>query len=902
MKHKTNTARRTFLKTVALGSGPASLGKAAQSGQQPAAPSSTSSPSALEYPRTLTGRQLAMAAFPLGGIGTGCISLGGRGQLRDWEIFNRSDKGRSPDYCFASIRAQSGNRKPVVRVLEAELGPPYQADHGLGPGNVPGLPRLEEATFVGEFPLAKVAFQDSQLPVRVTLEAFSPFIPLDQEDSGLPVAVLRYRVSNSGMEDAAVSIAFALDNPVGIERPGPYGRPVGRTNDYRQAAGLEGLMMRNPALSDSDVLAGSVALCLLNVGTGDVTYLRGWPQAKWWTGPFLFWDDFTADGELGPEAAARRPVGALCLKRRISPGAEADYTFLLSWHFPNRTPERCGWRAPKGSEKASLGNHYCSRFPDAWAAAEYVAKNLSTLEDRTRRFAQVIRETTLPEVVKDAAASNLSTLVTPTCFRAADGEFYGFEGSNDQGGCCYGNCTHVWNYETATQHLFPTLSQSMRKTAFFVSSDSDGRMHFRQLLPIDEERYGVAAADGQMGQIVKAYLDWSLSGDNDWLGSFWPMVKRALEFAWIPGGWDGDQDGVAEGVQHNTFDLEFFGPNPQCGIWYLAALRAGEEMARAVGDTAAADRYRRLFENGSKWIDANLFNGDYYIQRIRAIPGSQIAEGLMSARGADDPAHPEEFQMGEGCLVDQLTGQYLAYVAGLGDLLDPRNVRKALQSIYKLNYKRSLRDHEAMQRVFALNDEAGLVICDYGAVKRPRVPFSFFGEVWTGLEYSAATLMLFTGMASEGLECIENIRRRYDGEKRNPWDEAECGHHYARAMASWSALVALSGFRYHGASKRVAATPRLRPSNFSSFWSTATGWGKFTHVVEGQRLHFTIAADEGTLPLRSITLRWKPGGRTSVVLENRPLPHVLHQDGEQTTVSLADSVTLRSGEEFVVVL
>ena len=190
--------------------------------------------------------------------------------------------------------------------------------------------------------------------------------------------------------------------------------------------------------------------------------------------------------------------------------------------------------------------------------------------------------------------ANLSTLVSTTCFRTADGEFHGFEGVNDKLGCCYGNCTHVWNYETATAHLFPSLSRSLRRAAFGFSMDDRGALYFRQSLPDGIARDGFVAADGQMGQIIKVYLDWQLSGDETFLHEFWPKAKRALEFCWVPGGWDADRDGVMEGVQHNTYDVEFYGPNPLCGIYYLGALRAGEEMARAVGDTQSASEYRRL--------------------------------------------------------------------------------------------------------------------------------------------------------------------------------------------------------------------------------------------------------------------------------------------------------------------
>jgi hypothetical protein len=204
-----------------------------------------------------------------------------------------------------------------------------------------------------------------------------------------------------------------------------------------------------------------------------------------------------------------------------------------------------------------------------------------------------------------------------------------------------------------------------------------------------------------------------------------------------------------------------------------------------------------------------------------------------------------------------LVGQYLAEVAGLGPLISRQNARRALESIYRYNYKRSLEEHDTVQRTFALNDEAAMVICDYGKAQRPKIPFPYYAEVMTGFEYSTAAHMLYAGMVREGVECIGNIRARYDGEKRNPWDEAECGHHYARAMAAWSGVLALSGFRYHGPSGAVVVephvvaphvvAPRTNLAAFRCFWSTATGWGTFSFDAANFRLR-VIA---GNLPYRS---------------------------------------------------
>jgi non-lysosomal glucosylceramidase len=886
MSDNSGTGRRGFIKGIVAGA--ALPGVPALAAAQTQRSATAESGERIRYPRTFSGRQLAMIAFPLGGIGTGNISLGGRGQLRDWEIFNRPDKGRSPNYAFPSIWAKRGNSKPVARVLEARLMPPYAGSSGLGSDNAPGLSRLAGAAFTGEFPVAHIAFQDASLPVHVTLDAFSPFIPLDPDASGLPVAVLRYRVHNPGPGSAQVSIAFSIDSPVGTVHPSGDGR----VNEFRkEGAGLQGLFMSNPQLNENDPHRGSFALCVVDAGDGQVSYLRGWPAAKWWASPTFFWDDFTADGQLGPEAEKQTVTGALCMQREIAAGAEASYTFMLAWHFPNRTPAWSGWTAPKGHENDVIGNYYCTRFADAWAAAQHATSALPESERRTRVFVDAMRRSTLPGALRDAAMSNLSTLVTQTCFRTADGEFHGFEGCDDQRGCCFGNCLHVWNYETSTQFVFPSLARSLRKAAFGFSEDDQGGMRFRQMLPDGIDRFGYAAADGQMGQIIKVYLDWKLCGDTQWLRSLWPKIQQGISFAWIPGGWDPHRNGFLEGVQHNTYDVEFYGPNPLGTVYYLGALRAAEEMALALGDTAAAENYHAIFVKGSAWIDQNLFNGDYYIQKVRGIPKSQIAPATVGDMGADNPEQPE-FQLADGCLADQLIGQYLADVAGLGPLLAPAHIRKTLESIHKYNYRAQLFEHDSVQRVYALNDEAALLVCDYTKGGRPKVPFPYFQEAWTGIEYLVAAQFIHAGMLKEGLETIENVRRRYDGERRNPWDEPECGHHYARAMSAWSNVIAFSGFDYHGAAKAIRLEPKSTAPDFTSFFSTGLGWGTFS-IASGR---VELALTEGTLPLKSIRLGHVAGQKTTITLDGRSCAH--HRDGG--ALVLDQEIVVPAGGRLVV--
>jgi non-lysosomal glucosylceramidase len=806
------------------------------------------------FPRRFSGRQLEMISFPLGGVAAGSIGLGGRGQLINWEIFNRPNKGFRPPYVFPSIWAQAGSEKPVARVLESRILPPYEGQDGLGSNNVPGLSRLESATFTGEYPLAHLDFHDHTLPVTVALDAFSPFIPHEPDDSGLPVAILRYRVTNPGHTPAKVGIAFSIDNPVNKKEDNRGAAEQrtngGRQNEYRTANGIAGLFMNNPSFAADDPMKGDFVLAASVDPSTEVSHWEGWPSGRWWNSPLLFWDQFSKTGDLGAAPTPHNGVGVLCLKKAIQPGKTEEFQFLIGWRFPNRTPAWCGWSAPAGEENTVIGNYYAVRFKDAWEAVTYTAEHLQDLEARTRGFLAALRESSLPPAVREAASANISILATTTCFRTADGEFHGFEGSDDFRGCCFGNCTHVWNYETATAFLFPSFARSLRRSSFGYSMDDAGAMHFRQLLPDGKDRSGFAAADGQMGQIIHAWIDWKISGDEALLRSSWPRVKKGLEFAWVPGGWDANRDGVMEGVQHNTYDVEFYGPNPMCGIYYLGALRAGEEMARAAGDTSSAQEYRKLFDRGSQWIDANLFNGEFYIQQVRGFPKDQIAGNIRSSMGADDTEHPE-YQAGAGCLVDQLVGQYVSDAGGLGPLTSPEKIRTTLHSIYRYNYKRSLAAHDNTERTYALNQEAAVVVCDYGKAERPRIPFPYFAEAWTGLEYTVASLMMSWGMVDEGVEVVHSTRLRFDGEKRNPWDEAECGHHYARAMSSWSTVLALSGFRYDGVNQAVIAAPPGTHDNFNCLWATGTGWGTFSLRRQGSRMVFGLKVLAGTLNCRS---------------------------------------------------
>jgi hypothetical protein len=353
-----------------------------------------------------------------------------------------------------------------------------------------------------------------------------------------------------------------------------------------------------------------------------------------------------------------------------------------------------------------------------------------------------------------------------------------------------------------------------------------------------------------------------------------------------------------EGAQHNTYDVEFVGPNALCQVWYLAALRASAVMAEAAGDSPFADESKHLFERGRSWTDANLFNGEFYIQKMRDFPKSKIDPSTLS--GAVDPSKPR-FQLGDACHSDQLAGQQVANIAGLGDLLSPENLLKTLASIEQYNYKRNLSTWSGSLRTYALNDEAAIVICDYPKGGKPEVPVNYYSENWTGVEYSVSQLMCMYGMEDHAVTHVTDIRNRFDGKKRNPYDEPEYGHHYARAMSSWGLIPTLSGFRHDAVSGELTITPRWKNhSRFRCIWSAHSGWGYFTK----DEASLEILALYGDLSFRSLVTNVSIGAKANLSidlggrrLDARFKPRT-SDEGLAQVVDFTEPIILRSGSKL----
>lgn len=779
-------------------------------------------------PYTFRGEHLREIAFPLGGIGTGCVSLDGRGNFRDWEIFGRPNKGSYLPYTFPMLYVKPEGQEARVLAVQGprlqhwygELAGPWTYGHGNMFEQMDGLPRFDDVEFRGTFPMARVAFKKANFPIQVELAAFNPFIPLDVDASSYPAACLTYRLKNTSDVRVDATLAWSMMNPIGWKARA--GDPDQARGEFFETETCRGIRFSNDRFPMDHPSHGTVAL---STNWPDVTGLPQWERREWWDSLQAVWTAIKSTGRLesGPAGTGHeRAAGTLGAIASLAPGEEVEITFLITWVFPTSIKY---WDGGEYRDHTWIP-YYATHWPNATEAATDFFSNFSSLAARTLAYEEAHFTSTLPTDVLQSVSATASILHTPTVLRLEDGTFWAWEGCGPDQGCCAGTCSHVWNYALAHAYLFPEMQASMRRAEYKHSFNcgpvgKEGALNFRVMIPLGvESNLWHAASDGQLGGVVQLYRDWRLLGEEAYLRELWPSAKRALEYAWVQ--WDKDRDGMVDGdIQHNTYDINFDGPNPLTQFFYLAALRAAEEICRALAETTSADSYRKLYDNGRKLTEERLFNGEFFVQS-----------------NAFDGESAPKYQHGKGCLSDQLFGQLAASVAGLGDLVEPALVRKGLEAIYRHNFKNPLGDHENLQRVYAVADEPGLILCSWPQGGRPFFPFPYSDEVWTGIEYQVATHFAFAGMEKEAMDIVAGIRKRYDGIRRNPWNEFECGSHYARAMASYGLMLALPGVRYDAIAGKATVEKEGR-----YFFSTPHGWGQAIH--EGGETKFEMS--EGVL-------------------------------------------------------
>jgi len=849
---KQSSGRRSFIKNLGIGGmaatvAPSDLLKAKKAGEQDSAVQKdvlhADMPRA--FNSTYKGAYLSRIAFPIGGLGAGMYCIEGTGAFSHMSVRHKPDVYNEPGM-FAAIHVKGvTNGAKVLEGAAPDWKKFGRPDSGLGSGGTNlGFPRFRTAEFETRFPFGNITLADKDIPLKISVTGWSPFIPGDADNSCLPAGAVEYTFTNPGTK--TVESVFSFNTP-------NFMVPWDQKGAVKKIS--NGFVLSCFAPKDKPFMQGDFAIY---TDDNNTVVDHCWFRGGWFDPRTITWENVRNGNAIAVEPVDEGAPGAsLYVPFTLSPGGKKTIRLMTAWYVPE-TDLRIG-EDPTEDEKNNLsagqcftsdaygdaiadkaymaGNYkpwYSKRFKDINDIAGYFSDHYNDLHKRSTLFSDAFYASTLPAEVTEAVAANLTILKSPTTMRQYDGRMWNWEGCGDASGSCHGSCTHVWNYAQAIPHLFPSLERSLRHSEFCESQNLEGHQTFRTSIPIRPVKHDFyAASDGQLGGIMKVHREWRISGDNEWLKKIFPLVKVSMDYCIRT--WDPKHKGVVEEPHHNTYDIEFWGPDALCTSFYLGALNAITKMGSFLQQDVST--YKELYAKGRQYMETQLYNGEFFHQKIE-VNGLNAPNPIEQSKKSFGGAYSKEaqallekegpkYQYGEGCLSDGVLGAWIANMCFMENPVDQAKTTSHLTAVHKYNLKLNLSEHANPQRPsFAFGDEGGLLLCTWPKGGRLSLPFVYSDEVWTGIEYQVASHLMLSGKVKEGLDVVRACRQRYDGRIRNPFNEYECGHWYARALASYGLLQGLTGVQYDAVDKTLYVDSKV--GNFTSFISTEQGFGTVT--------------------------------------------------------------------------
>ena len=829
---------------------------------------------AIDPPVTYSGKNLTGIDFPIGAVGGSVIRMNGKAERQWWQIFNnfeeRAGSGIVPNSFFA-LRTKTKN-KTVVRALQTS--------------SVGAFSAMDSLNFQGEFPLGWYHFGDNELPVNVTLEAYNPLIPMDLKNSAIPTGIFNIKVKNTSDSKVEIDLLATQQNAVGFTG---YDTIVGPNKRSVKGYGQN----KNTILKQNDrtslQMTGPAGSMQLSAHAGNVSYTSSWKDVS------ALYTDFSEDGELTGEKTASSPEagmtvnGALATGFSLQPGEEKTITFVLSWYFPKGTfghsniPE---WYFVEG------GSQYENWWANANEVDAYVSENFDYLDATTRLYHETMYSSTLPRYMLDRISSNLCVLKSPTSFWTKEG-YFGIWESTSFKEQWFGNVKHVIHYAQGHARIFPELGRTLRKqdlntlTKEGMLPSRDGQWH--------------DAIDGHFGSILGVYREHLLSDNKAFLSSAWPRTKKAMNYAIST--YDNNHDGMLSGSYHNTLDCNVSGTSPWIGSLYLAALKACEKMAVVMGETETATTYNKIGGIGAENQNTQLWSDSlgYYIEKTENLPKTLVMANAVS--------------------LDMLLGQWWANQLNLGQIYPIDRTKAGLSKIYTTNkFTDTGEGYFPMFRDFLGTGDTGWKMFVHPGKIHPKT-IKYHSEVMSGFEYAAAATMLQYGMIDEGSAMVKAISERYDGRFRttgevhtkhmstvfgtgSPFGEDECGDFYARAMSSWSVLLAMQGYIYDGPQQTIGFKPVSNPENHASFFTTSKAWGLFTQTQTQSIQTAEIAVKFGTAQIKNIVLA-APENKTGndILVELDGVEQAIEsskQEGDSITIHLKSASEIKAGSMLAV--
>jgi non-lysosomal glucosylceramidase len=820
--------------------------------------------------------ELDYIGMPVGGIMCGMVYLGGDGRLWLWDVFNKNQSGvvyknipwhEKIQFNFDYVRPFDGANyvEPVkdVRPLDQGFALKIEDDGEQLLVKELNAKDWDEVSFEATYPVATIKYTDRKTKVEVTLKAWSPFIPLNAEDSSLPATILSFSVKNGFGVPVKATITGWLENKSAIYSANDP--EYFRTNEAVTTEKFGGVFLKPGSHNWADESFWNAPdfgnFCLASLDPDPVVNTSAEDERH---------EDYFIDHNLKSSRKKydEKLIASVGNSALIQPDQSAQLDFTIAWYFPNLTFEKI---------KGEGGRHYRKRFKSSVEVVKYIHENFRSLSEQTMLWTNTwYNESTLPHWFLERTFLNISTLATTTCHWFESGRFYAWEGI----GSCPGTCNHVWQYAQAVGRIFPALERDTRERVDLgVGFYDDGHIGFRA------EYDTQPAVDGQAGRILDIYREHQMSTSEEFLRRSWPKTKKAVEFLLKQ---DTNNDGMTDTQLENTLDAKWPGEIAWIVGLSLAAIKASALMAEEMGDKEFATRCNDYVLKGKANMEKLLFNGEYFIHRPDATKGR---DGVLGSYNT--------------CHIDQVYGQSWAFQVGIRDrIINKEKTLSALKALWKYNFTTDVGPYLAEHhggRPYALPGEGGMIMntnpgneeVPYGVKDAWQV--TYFHECMSGFEHQVASHMMAEGMVEESLILTRTIHDRYHAKKRNPFNEVECSDHYARAMASYGTFITACGFTYHGPSKRIGFAPKLNADNFKAAFTVAEGWGTYSQ----EKKECKIEVKWGKLAVREISLE-KDARNASVSLGKQKLHATVTSSGKSIYISLTNPIVIAAGQALVI--
>lgn len=817
--------------------------------------------------------ELQYIGMPVGGIFTGTVYLGGDGRVWLWDIFNDNQSGIDPksiDWKYdqqnsREVMSKDGSAyvQPAKNIRPLEQGFAFKiASSGKRIVKTMQADDWDEIVFEATYPIAKIHYIDHKLDIEITAEVFSPFIPLDENNSGLPCTVYSFSFRNRSKQTVEVSITGWLENKVSLKSAKAADI---RINSCRKLNGATVLSSSIKSAGNTDLAQradyGSLAIAAWNG--------QDWGNTNF-TLPFdTTLSDVHKEDSTEKQVAEGALLNAVTSKILIRPGQQQKAVFALAWHFSNLTLQ------PAIKDK---GRFYNKQFGNAEDVLAYVHSNYKKLSDETFLWKETWYDSTLPWWFLERTFLNISILATTTAHRFESGRFYAWEGV----GCCAGTCTHVWQYAQAMGRIFPAIERDTRERVDLgLSLMPNGMIWFRG------EMAKSPAIDGQAGTILRILREHQMSTSDEFLRKNWEHIKLAI--TWVMNQ-DKNKDGMEDTPLENTLDAKWDGEIAWLVGLCIAAVKAGQVMAEEMGDTAFAAVCADYISKGTKNMEEQLFNGEYFIHKPDAIKGREKLGSYNT------------------CHIDQVFGQSWAHQVGLGRVVDKSKTLSALKALWKYNFTPDVGPYIKERkgwRPYALAGEGGMVMNTnpaneekpYG--EKVTWQLGYFHECMSGFEHQVASHMMAEGMVEESLVLTRMIHDRYHAFKRNPFNEIECSDHYSRAMASYGTFITACGFTHNGPKGHIGFAPKLNPENCKLPFTAANAWGSYKQISTKQMFTASVDVKYGTMKLNTFSFEaLVPGTSASAFINGEKIQSTLTRNGNTFLIHFHEPVTMQKGHKL----